>query len=86
MITVQEHKKDLEAKGFNLSDAQVEKLLADQYKFANVLFDFWVKKTKPDTVVVGAVAVHKKVTVHTKNGNCVSAEVESYTFAYVYTY
>jgi hypothetical protein len=86
MITVQEHKKTLEAKGIYLPDKEVEKLLAVQYKFANIFFDFWVKKTKPDTVVVGAVAVHKKVTVHTKNGNCVSVEVESYTFAYAYSY
>ncbi|MDO8604383.1 MAG: hypothetical protein Q7K40_03225 [bacterium] len=84
MITFAEHKKTLEAKGIYLPDKEVEKLLATQYKFANAFFDFWVMKTKPDVVIEKSIVVHKNVTVHTKNGNCVS--VESYTFAYAYSY
>lgn len=83
MITVEEHQKTLSAKGINLPNDEVQKLLDLQYKFANIFFDFWVMKTKPNAVVVGAVAVHQKVVVHTKNGNFVA---ESYTFAYAYSY
>lgn len=86
MITVEEHQKTLSAKGINLPDGEVQKLLDLQYKLANIFFDFWVKKTKPSTVVTETIAVHKKVVVHEKNGNCVSVEVERYTFAYVYSY
>ncbi len=75
MITVQEHQKSLSAKGIHLSEQETSKLLDLQYKLANILFDLWVKQTKPD-VVVGSVMV-----VHKENGNCVFG---SYTFVYAY--
>ncbi len=78
MITVQEHKKALEAKGIHLSDQQVEVLLNVKYKLAHIFLADWNKKVKLNSVE------YMKVVVHKENGNCVCVEVESVTFVYAY--
>ncbi len=64
MISVETFKKVLGKKSVGLSDTDIEKVMALQYKLANTLFDLWVKKSKItsiDTIVV----------THKKDGNCV---------------
>ena len=88
MITVEEHQKTLSAKGINLPDGEVQKLLDLQYKFANIFFDFWVRKVKPVVVMEESTVVHKRVTIHKQNGNCVSvvSYTESYALTFAYDY
>lgn len=76
MITVQEHKKALEAKGIRLSEQQVEVLLNVKYKLAHIFLAEWNKKIKLNTVE------HMSVVVHKENGNAVFFE----SFSFVYTY
>ncbi len=76
MITVEEHKKTLEAKGIYLTEENVGKLLTVQYKLANVFFDMWVKQTNPKVIMGAGIVVHKK------NGNCIS--IQSFSFIYIY--
>lgn len=80
MITVQEHKKSLEAKGIFLSDEQVGKLVDLKYKLAHIFHSDWNKKIKLNTVE------YTKMVIHKKNGNCVCVELESVTFVYAYAY
>jgi hypothetical protein len=78
MITVSEHKKTLEAKGIHLPDAEIEKLLAVQYKFANAFFDLWVKQTNSNIIVA-----RTEITTYSENGNCIAI---SFTYFPVYAY
>lgn len=77
MITVQEHKKALEAKGIHLSDQQVEVLLSVKYKLAHIFLADWNKKIKLNSVEYTRVVLHKK------NGNAVIAECFSFEYTYV---
>lgn len=76
MITIEEHKRELEKKGFYLSDQETEKLLDAQYQLANIFFEMWAKQTKQPTVISGTVITRKK------NGNCISNEF--FSFLYIY--
>ena len=75
MIMVEEHKKTLEAKGIDLTNDNVEKLLTVQYKLANKFFDIWVKKTNLK-IITGT-----KIVLHNKNGNVI---FQCFSFAYIY--
>ena len=76
MITIEEHKRELEGKGFALSDQETEKLLNAQYQLANIFFEMWVKQTKQPMVISSTIVTRKK------DGNCISVDI--FSFIYIY--
>lgn len=80
MITISEHKKILEAKGINLTDENLGKLLELQYKLANVFFDIWIKQTQSIFISIEIIA-H---IAHTKEDRCDFCEDFILKFQYSY--
>lgn len=76
MITTEEYKSFLKAKGYDLPDENVKELLDKQYQLANIFFDMWVKKTKQPTIICGTILTRKK------DGNCIS--VDTFSFLHIY--